>query len=226
MKRPIVSILLAVLTAAVLALPAQAHAVPKPGRTGSITVNMSYDGKLISGGTLTLYCVGAVAEDDGNYSFVKTGSFTSWDGEFGKLENTSETAKSLAKFVKDKKLVGTTVTVKDGKATFNNNGKGLTQGLYLIVQNKAADGYSAIAPFLVSVPYYDGTQYLYHVDADVKSELEKVPETTPPTTKPPQKPSQLPQTGQLWWPVPVLICAGLACIVVGLIRRRREQDEA
>lgn len=30
----------------------------------------------------------------------------------------------------------------------------------------------------------------------------------------------LPQTGQLWWPVPVLLCGGLLCIVLGLIRRR------
>ena len=30
----------------------------------------------------------------------------------------------------------------------------------------------------------------------------------------------LPQTGQLWWPVPVLFAAGLLLIVIGLIRRR------
>lgn len=34
----------------------------------------------------------------------------------------------------------------------------------------------------------------------------------------------LPQTGQLWWPVPVLLCGGLALICVGLLRRR-ESDE-
>lgn len=31
---------------------------------------------------------------------------------------------------------------------------------------------------------------------------------------------KLPQTGQLWWPVPVLLCAGLLFIIVGLIRRK------
>lgn len=30
----------------------------------------------------------------------------------------------------------------------------------------------------------------------------------------------LPQTGQLWWPVPLLLCAGLALLIVGLLRRR------
>lgn len=37
--------------------------------------------------------------------------------------------------------------------------------------------------------------------------------------------SKLPQTGQLWWPIPVLVCAGLLFIVFGLIRRRGEDHE-
>ena len=35
----------------------------------------------------------------------------------------------------------------------------------------------------------------------------------------------LPQTGQLWWPVPVLIAAGLFFVVIGLVRRRGTIDE-
>lgn len=35
----------------------------------------------------------------------------------------------------------------------------------------------------------------------------------------------LPQTGQLWWPVPVLMAAGLFLIVLGLLRRREERYE-
>lgn len=31
---------------------------------------------------------------------------------------------------------------------------------------------------------------------------------------------EFPQTGQLWWPVPVLLFAGLTCVVIGLVRRR------
>ena len=46
-----------------------------------------------------------------------------------------------------------------------------------------------------------------------------------PTTPPqPGKPT-LPQTGQLWWPVPVLIAAGLFFVVIGLVRRRGTIDE-
>jgi len=35
-------------------------------------------------------------------------------------------------------------------------------------------------------------------------------------------PPSLPQTGQLWWPVPVLAAAGLFCLVLGLLRRRED----
>ncbi len=37
--------------------------------------------------------------------------------------------------------------------------------------------------------------------------------------------TKLPQTGQLWWPVPVLAAVGLLLIVVGLLRRRGAEHE-
>lgn len=51
------------------------------------------------------------------------------------------------------------------------------------------------------------------------------PTATPkktPTPSPTPSGSKLPQTGQLWWPVPMLLCAGLLLIVLGLLRRRRD----
>jgi hypothetical protein len=51
---------------------------------------------------------------------------------------------------------------------------------------------------------------------------------TPVTDKPGQittttgKPSQLVQTGQLWWPVAVLGCAGVVCLLTSALLRRRE----
>jgi len=37
--------------------------------------------------------------------------------------------------------------------------------------------------------------------------------------------SEIPQTGQLWWPVPLLLAGGLALIAAGLIRRRGISNE-
>ena len=45
---------------------------------------------------------------------------------------------------------------------------------------------------------------------------EEIPEDDVPAA-PGEK---LPQTGQLWWPVPALLCAGLALTAAGLLRRR------
>ena len=46
------------------------------------------------------------------------------------------------------------------------------------------------------------------------------PLPTPPGPTDPAKPS-LPQTGQVWWPVPVLLMCGLLLSIIGLICRRR-----
>lgn len=37
--------------------------------------------------------------------------------------------------------------------------------------------------------------------------------------------SRIPQTGQLWWPVPVLMALGLLLLIIGLIRRREDRYE-
>ncbi len=43
----------------------------------------------------------------------------------------------------------------------------------------------------------------------------------------PDKPddTKLPQTGALWWPVPVLLAAGLALVLIGCVRRRSDDAE-
>ena len=48
---------------------------------------------------------------------------------------------------------------------------------------------------------------------------------TPGTPGTPTSP-RLPQTGQLWWPVPLLLACGLLLIVFGLVRRRGKKNEA
>ena len=38
----------------------------------------------------------------------------------------------------------------------------------------------------------------------------------------PVLPEELPSTGQLWWPAPVLLSLGLVCVLIGLLRRRKQ----
>ena len=223
MKKHLISALLALL--ALLCLPlsaAAAHPVPDESQDGhcSITITMTYNGEVVPGGTLALYKVGEVREEDGNYSFVPVQAIQSDISEFGDIES-SDLAGNLAKL--EEKLTpvnATPVTIdKNGTAAFSN----LEFGLYLVVQKTAAPGYGKTSPFLASVPYLYKGEYKYNVTSQPKTDLEReVKPTTPPSSE--DGGSKLPQTGQLWWPVPVLVCLGLGCIAVGLIRRREGSE--
>ena len=158
MRKHVISGLLALLFLLALPLSAAAHAVPDESRNGhcSITVSMTYKGKAVCGGTLALYKVGDVAEDDGNYSFVPVEEIQADIPEFGDIES-PDLAGKLCKL--ESKLTPVTDLPKkvgeDGKATFSD----LTFGLYLVVQKTAASGYGKTAPFLVSVPYLYADEY-------------------------------------------------------------------
>ena len=221
MKKHLISALLALLVLLCLPLStAAAHPVPDLTRKGSITITMKYKGKPVSGGTLALYRVGDVHEDDGNYSFVPVKGLEALD--YSDIQS-PDLAKAAAKAVEEKKIAAVkTVTIgSSGTAEFSD----LALGLYLVAQKTAASGYKMTASFLVSVPYLEDGAYVYNVKADPKTDLER--EVKPTPTQKPSTPSgggKLPQTGQLWWPVPVLICMGLGCIAVGLIRRREGSE--
>lgn len=221
MKKHLISALLALLLLLCLPLSAAAaHPVPDLTRKGSITITMKYKGKPVSGGTLALYRVGDVHEDDGNYSFVPVKGLEALD--YSDIQS-PDLAKAAAKAVEEKKIAAVkTVTIgSSGTAEFSD----LALGLYLVAQKTAASGYKMTASFLVSVPYLEDGAYVYNVKADPKTDLER--EVKPTPTEKPSTPSgggKLPQTGQLWWPVPVLICMGLGCIAVGLIHRREGSE--
>ena len=94
----------------------------------------------------------------------------------------------------------------------------LSVGLYLVVGDQfRIDGADVVpAPFMVCLPDRSAAdEWIYDVEADVKHQT-IVDEKLPQTGK-----DKLPQTGQLWWPVPVLLVAGLGLIAAGLVRRSR-----
>lgn len=217
--RKVLLLLLAAAMLLGLCAPAFAHDVPDLSRTGTLNITMRFDGAQVGGGTLTAYRAGEIREDGGSYSFVTTGRFTE-SGEVLWEIDSARLAEDLAKFAKEKELAGVTRNIGfDGRVKFEN----LEPGLYLMVQQSAADGYSKAAPFLVSVPMLEDGAYVYDVDASPKVELEKAPATNPPSSS---TDSKLPQTGQLNWPVPVMATAGVGLFTCGwVIRFRRGKDE-
>ena len=223
MRKHFISGLLALLLLLCLPLSAAAHPVPDAQKDGqcSITVTMTYQEKALPGGTLALYKVGDVAEEDGNYSFVPVEAIRGDLAQFGDIQS-PDLAGKLSKL--ESKLTPVTALPQkvgeDGKVTFLN----LPFGLYLVVQKTTPAGYGKTEPFLVSLPYLYEGEYQYDVASQPKTDLEReVKPTAPPSSG--GGGGKLPQTGQLWWPVPVLACAGLGCIAVGLLRRREAKDE-
>ena len=221
MKKYVICLMLA-LTMLTLPLAASAHPVPDLNRRGSITVTMRYQKKPVSGGSLNAYKVGNVHEENGNYSFVLVSDPQTPISESKDLQSPA-LAGDLANYVSKNKLPPVTARPvpigKNGTAVFSD----LEPGLYLVVQETAAPSYKKASPFLVSVPYLHNGEYVYDVKPIPKTELDREVEPTTPKS-PGGGGGKLPQTGQLWWPVPVLVCAGLGFIAVGLLRRREAED--
>lgn len=205
-----------------LSATAYAHDVPQMDRKGTIAVTMKSGDQTVGGGSLTIYRVGKVHEDDGNYTFQPAGKFADCGESFETVESPA-LAGRLANYADQKKLTGVTKTIEsDGTVTFSD----LELGLYLLVQHKAAGGYSKVVPFLVTLPYMESNgEYAYSVDAGPKVELKPNPESTTPPNQPTE--STLPQTGQLNWPIPILAVLGLLMFAVGwfLWSGKRRPDE-
>ncbi|MCB6993326.1 hypothetical protein LI177_07525 [bacterium 210820-DFI.6.37] len=203
-----------------------ADQLPDLDRKGSITVTVrdTESQSKVSGGALRLYKVASVKLDDGNYSFTYTKAFSSCPFSLEKLSS-QELAQELADYAADKKAaVKAEKKVSAGTVRFSD----LELGLYLVTQDSPAEGYSRLAPFLVTVPLKEGSGLIYDVDASPKAgTVTKAQESGTSPGSEPAKPGEtrLPQTGQLWWPVPLFAAAGLTLFVIGWILRRNDQYE-
>ena len=184
-------------------------------KKGNVSISFRYNSEVVSGGKLTIMKVADVTVSDGTFLYNLTNDFKSSGLN---LSDTSDSslATSLYTFSTDHNLTGKTLDISDkGNVTFSE----LDTGLYLFSQSTPAKGYKAITPFIVSVPLNSDGEYLYNIDASPKVQISKeyVEPSMPYVEKP--KESKLPQTGQLNWPVPVLIMAGLVLLIIGWILR-------
>lgn len=212
------ALLLSLLLCLAFPAAAMAHEVPDLSQTGSISVAMVYDGETVGGGSLMLYRVGNVSEDDGNYSFSLAGDFADSGVSLADISHAA-LAGELAEYASARHIEGAAEPItEDGRMTAD----GLTPGLYLVTQENAADGFEPISPFLVSVPMYDGGTYVYDVDATPKLDtLTKTPDV-PEQPSAPGEPI-LPQTGQINWPVPALSALGMVLFLCGFRMRSRQR---
>lgn len=215
------SLLTAVALLWCLPMSVSAHDAVDVDRDCVVSITMHCGGKPVGGGTLSLYRVGQVHQENGNYSFLPAGSFADCGFDFTEIASASLAA-DLYQYAKDRNIATTAYPVgDDGYLAFR-----VEPGLYLMAQETAAPGYEKMKPFLVSVPVMRDGVYVYTVDASPKMELVTATPTPTPSVSPPPK---LPQTGQLNWPVPILALGGLALLACGWALRyagKREDEDA
>lgn len=133
--------LLLLLTVPITAFAKESH--------GYIRLKMAYDGRPVTGGTVTLYHV------------------SDSPGELDPAE--------MFVYVKESGIVGLEIQVDEsGYVLFD----GLPAGQYLLAQQKAAPGYYPIKPFLIHLKTAAGGTMVDSVDASPKMEPEgKLPQT-------------------------------------------------
>ena len=215
MTKRMFSFLIALVLLCAMSMSVSAHEVPNLEELGSITFIVDYENEPVDGGSLTLYRVGDIVEDNGDYGFGLIEKLDDGKTALDNLED-PQLAQNLAAKAAEAKLTGITTSIEKGEAVFVN----VKPGLYVVVQNEASDGFEAMSPFLISMPKFENGVYVTEVKADPKPSLKKEPEK-------PTKPADptLPQTGQLNWPVPVMAVGGLALFVTGWMlyfKRKRE----
>lgn len=215
-KRVCLLLLMVILSCSVNRTVFASGELPDLRRPGSISILMKNTdtGKIVPDGSLALCRVAEPVEQDGYFTFRFTDDFADCGLSLEDVES-EKLASDLVLYAADReadKMIRSVGT--DGRAVFTE----LEAGLYLIMQQTAAAGYSAVNPFLVSIPMQQaqGEGWLYDVDASPKAELKET-QSPPQNTQTAAPPSgtKLPQTGQLNWPVPVMAVAGMLFFALG-----------
>ena len=211
-------------------------------KTGSIEKTlMDADGVTVSGGAVTVYEVATLTLDDGNMAYVFTDDFADCTVTLDVTDTTL--AASLVSYMDGLSITGTEKEVaSDGTVSFT----GLELGLYLAVQTTESANYETISPFVVTLPMDEDGVWVYNVNASPKvgtvTLIEEEPEPETPAEEEEQPTTEetvtetveetvpetttadpiLPQTGQLNWPVPILLIGGFILLIAGFVLKNSD----
>lgn len=141
----------------------------------------------LRGGELTLYRVADAQLRGGTIHYTYTGDFAACT-----LPLTSLTADLAWQLERKLPPVPVIAAQQDISETGFSDITDLPQGLYLVVQTEPSHGYAPIHPFLVSIPLWDGSGWLYDVDASPKIDtvLPQTPAIAPLTPEMELEPAQ------------------------------------
>lgn len=237
MRRLVINLIMVCVLIMGMTVPVMAYTLPSTSAICSVTITMQDNGKVVSGGSLTLYKTGEVHPTARTYTFLPTEEFKNSGIPVHDYQN-EQVAERLANYAVTNNISGVVKEIgEDGLVEYGE----LQPGLYMIAQTETAAGYVKIAPFQLAVPEFDGKEYEYNIGAMpkvVSVEYETGEESTeeeqdqfgedgikeePPTDDElmgetelvDEEKGKLPQTGQLKWPVPVLAIIGLLMFAAG-----------
>lgn len=193
-----------------IAIMVTATSLPDLTQKGSLTIEMHWNGEKLQDGQLCICKIADIDPETARFILIEP-----LQGEELSLKNPTDpsVAEKAAGLALDKQLPMQSAPIRNGSASFVN----LETGLYLVHQSSldASSGFEPITTYLISVPYLSGGKYVMDVTASPKVSLEEAP--TVPTEPEPTRPtdSHLPQTGQLNWPVPILVVGGVILFLFG-----------
>jgi len=220
--------------------------------SGTITVNLKYNEKPVSGLEVTLYKVGTGAIENNNLVFslvdalvgekpLELNGLKAAEVEDA-IEELMDRLDDLSKEARAALAVGVKDSDKDGQIVFDE----LEMGVYLVVKTEQGSDY-LFDPSLVFLPYGKETGWDDDMPANPKISYDyddDPDDPTPPPTDIPDNPppgggkepdpteeipdedvplAVLPQTGLLQWPIPVMAAAGLLLVAVGLLSERKRR---
>lgn len=220
-------------------------------RKGSVNMTLSSQSKkIVYGAEIGIYKVGEVYVDNG-FHFRYTKDFENLTQDINEsIKDNAKFSEITLKYISSKNLrpVSSVFSSRDGKVSFEN----LELGLYYFMQMNDVSGFSKMTPFMVTIPTKNADETLtYDFDASPKmstildieddeeydddlvddkdedKDKDKTPVnnggTTEPTNENGSKKPKLPQTGQLWWPIFVLLFLGTIFITVGAYGKKFEK---
>ena len=209
--------------ASVLASDADELQTGHSAGNGRITLHMEADGRIAAGGKVRLLQAAEKGDGPAGYSLCKEFKNCGID-PFRLLELQDEDlADQLAAYAVTLEDAGREEAADaDGNICFDD----LEAGIYLLIQDRAADGFTRMRPFIIMLRDNEIVEAVPKLTVIGEQESEPseptAEETGPEETVPEKEHHDLPVTGQLQWPIPVLIGTGFILLAAGIITHKKK----
>lgn len=219
---------IAALVGALLLLPFLCLPVFAAGSSGTLYLHCAthQDGQRVffTGDEYSLTKIADVQIQDTEITksiqYVTLPEYQQFDCDWSSLNanEAREKAKKLGETVPKHEYTAAAVVNEQGVASFTN----LESALYLVRRTKAAPQHKdyLVEPFLISVPMLWEGEVVYDITSSPKygwpsPDVQPTPQPVIPGPTPGSG-EVLPQTGQLKWPIPVLLILGGIFILAGV----------